>query len=268
MAVRNPAKRITRRRIRPRSTVAFVGVIAALGAAAAVAPSSLADDPTVEAGGGIYGYYWRPANASVAPGGSVTFKNSSASVLHGVSWINGPETPSCAGVPIDDGKTSWSGTCSFAQAGTYSFYCPVHPTEMKGAITATAGGPPSGNPPPSSGPPATGPVASDLKLAKRQRGSVVRGSIKLVQGGSGSRLVVELTAPRARLPGSGHTGKMRVGRLVRSSPRSGHLPFAVALARVARGALRDDETLPLTATITVTSPDGDVFKRIRGVVVR
>ena len=115
----------------------------ALGLALLLPALSLADDPTVEAGGGVYGYYWTPANVSVAPGGSVTFRNPSASVLHGVSWQSGSSgAPSCSGVPIDDAKTSWTGTCAFVQSGTYSFYCPVHPAEMKGTITAAAAGPP------------------------------------------------------------------------------------------------------------------------------
>jgi hypothetical protein len=200
-------------------------------------------------------------------GGTVTFKSASGSVEHGVTWTGGPEKPSCSGVPIDEGKTSWSGSCSFAQAGTYSFYCPVHPTEMKGTITATASGtPPTGSPPPP-GPQSAGAVASDLTLARRQRGATVRGSIQLLRAGSGSRLVVELTTRRARLLGPGHSGKMRVGRLVRSSLPSGRFGIAVPLARVARGALHDETALTVTVTVTVTSPDGEVFKRTRGVLM-
>src|SRR4051812_19176786 len=86
--------------------------------------------PTIEAGGGASGYFWSPSHADVTAGGSLGFKNSSASVPHGVSWSSGPETPKCSGVPIDDGTTDWNGTCTFAQAGTYTFKCPIHPTEM------------------------------------------------------------------------------------------------------------------------------------------
>jgi plastocyanin len=229
--------------------------------------ASLADGPTIQSAGGVYGYYWSPASVEVSAGGSVTFNSASGSVEHGVTWTGGPEKPSCSGVPIDEGKTSWSGSCSFAQAGTYSFYCPVHPTEMKGTITATAGGaPPTGSPPPP-GPQSAGAVASDLTLAKRQRGGTVRGSVRLLRVGSGSRLEVELTAPRLRLFGPGHAGKMRVGRLVRSSPAAGRFPIVVSLARVARGALHDEVALPVTVTVTVTSPDGEVFKRTRGVLM-
>ena len=229
--------------------------------------ASLADGPTIESAGGAYGYYWSPASIEVSPGGSVNFHSASGSVPHGVTWTGGPEKPSCSGVPIDEGKTSWSGSCSFTQAGTYSFYCPVHPTEMKGTIVATAGGaPPTGSPPPS-GPAAAGAVASDLTLARRQRGATLRGSIQLLRAGPGSRLVVELTTRRARLLGPGHSGTMRVGRLVRSSPASGRFPLAVSLTPVARGALHDELALPVTVMVTVTSPEGDVFKRTRGVLM-
>src|SRR5690349_11458947 len=75
--------------------------------------SSTAADPTVEAAGGAY-YSWTPSSVSTTPGGSVNFKSPSATVPHGVSWKTGPETPSCTGVPVDDFKTAWSGSCTFA----------------------------------------------------------------------------------------------------------------------------------------------------------
>src|SRR5829696_6737636 len=139
-----PRERRARRRVRRHGL--FAG---ALGLAYVFLPgaASLAEDATIEAAGGVYGYYWSPSSAQVAPGGTVAFKSSSASVLHGVTWSGGPETPSCSNVPVA-GKTSWSGSCSFVQAGTYNFYCTVHPTEMKGAITASATGMPDPNSPP------------------------------------------------------------------------------------------------------------------------
>jgi len=236
-------------------------------AAIAFAAASLAAEPTIEAvGGGPYA--WSPSSAQTAPGGTVTFKNPSGSALHGVTWTGGPETPTCSNVPIDNGKTSWTGICSFTQAGTYSFYCPVHPIEMKGTIAVGSASSPSPGSPPPPGSPTDGAVATALKLAKKQRGRAVRGSIRLLRAGSGSRLVVELTASRKRLLGAGHAGKMRVGRLARSSPTSGRYRFAVSLRRVARRALRHGEALPLMTTVTVTSSDGDVFKRARAVVMR
>jgi plastocyanin len=227
---------------------------------------SPAAEPTIDAAEGGNGYYWSPSHAEVGAGGSLAFRNTSPSVPHGVTWTGGPETPACSGVPIDDGKTDWSGTCSFAQAGTYAFRCYIHSTEMTGTITVTAGGsasPVSPSPPP----PTAGPVASDLKLARNQRGRAVRGSIRLLRAGSGSRFEVDLTATRAHLLGTGHAGTARVGRLVHPSPPSGRFPFSISLDSAARSALRDREALPLTVTVTVTSPDGEVLRRTRGVVM-
>jgi plastocyanin len=105
--------------------------------------TSLATEPTIEAAGGGYGgYYWSPSTAEVAAGGKVTFQNTSATVPHGVVWTGGPETPSCPGVPVNEGKTTWKGTCTFTHPGVYSFHCYVHPTEMTGTITVTNPGEP------------------------------------------------------------------------------------------------------------------------------
>lgn len=220
-------------------------------------------DPTIEASGGGP-YSWSPSSAQTAAGGTVSFKNPSGSVLHGLTWASGPETPKCSNIPINDGKTSWAGNCSFAQAGTYGFYCSVHPTEMKGTITVTAdGGPPPPPPPPPPGS-SGGPAASGLQLAKRQRGGSARGSIDV--GDDGSRLVVELRGARALL-GTGRAGTMRVGHIVRGAG-AGHVSFAVPLTRVARSVLAHGRhALPLTATVTVTGQGDDVFKQTRRVVM-
>src|SRR4051794_34630455 len=72
------------------------------GAAIVFASASLAAEPTIEAAGGLP-YSWSPSGAQTGPGGTVTFKNPSGSVLHGVTWTGGPETPTCSNVPINDG---------------------------------------------------------------------------------------------------------------------------------------------------------------------
>ncbi len=38
--------------------------------------------------------------------------------------------------------TKWSGACTFTQAGTYTFFCTVHGSEMTGTITVNTGGTP------------------------------------------------------------------------------------------------------------------------------
>jgi plastocyanin len=241
-----------------------------------VPTASPAADPAIEAAAGSYGsYYWSPAGAEVAAGGSVTFKNPSASVLHGVVWTSGPEKPKCAGVPIDDFKTSWSGGCAFEQAGAYAFKCTVHP-EMIGKITVSASGAtPSPTPgtPGSPGSPGTpgsqpdGPALQSLDVAKRQRGSSVKGSIDVSQSGAGGRLKVDLLANRAKLLGPGQGGKMRVGQLTRSSLSQGHVSFRVPLKGVARSVLKREGSLSLQVKITVIPPQGEAVKRTRGVVL-
>ena len=95
--------------------------------------------PTIEAvnNGGVYGemHMWVPSAATVGPGGTVTFQNTGAVVPHGVVWSGGPQTPSCSGVPLDRGETNWKGSCTFSKPGSYTFYCYVHPSEMRGTIT-------------------------------------------------------------------------------------------------------------------------------------
>lgn len=225
-----------------------------------------AADPTIEAHeGGSPFLSWSPSTVSTSPGGTVAFKNPSNSVPHGVRWNGGPEKPGCSGVPIEATKTSWNGTCTFALAGTYTFVCPLHFEEMKGSITVTNGTEPP--PPPPEGT-QSGPVAARLQLPGKQRGTSVRGSIELLRGGTGSRLQVSLRAARSRLFGAGRKGTTSAGRLVRSSPAAGNLEFSVSLSGAARRALRSLGSLPLQATVTVTAPGGDSFKRTRAVVMK
>lgn len=108
--------------------------VAVLGVGAA---GGLAAEPTIEVtGNSLATYAWTPSTAEVASGDSVAFKNATAN-LHGLVWENGdPETPSCTGTP-SVGQGNWSGSCTFAQGGTYKFYCPVHPTVMKGTVTVS-----------------------------------------------------------------------------------------------------------------------------------
>src|SRR4051794_39877080 len=93
---------------------------------------SPAEDPTIEPAESASGFYWRPSSVTLASGASATFRNPSNIVAHGLAWTGGPAQPSCSGVPVGSSGTAWSGSCTFAEAGTYSFVCTVHPTEMKG----------------------------------------------------------------------------------------------------------------------------------------
>lgn len=232
--------------------------------------AGLAADPTIEATEGLYGFTWSPSSAQIAPGGSVGFKSPSGSFPHGVTWSSGPETPKCSNVPINEGKTAWSGSCSFAQAGTYGFYCTVHPAEMKGTITASSPGTPNPYPPPPTDPggsPIQGPATAALKLARSQQGKIVRGSVSLSPAAVGGKLEVELLMPRSLLPESEGVGPIGVGRLVRGALQAERVSFAVLLRRVARRLLDEHGRLSLKVRVTIAPPGGRELVINRSVVV-
>ena len=104
-----------------------------LGIAAA---GGLAAEPTIEATGSSFATYaWTPSAAEVDSGGTVAFKHPTPTP-HGLAWESAPETPSCTGTS-SVGAGNWSGSCSFEQGGTYAFYCPVHPSQMRGMVTVS-----------------------------------------------------------------------------------------------------------------------------------
>lgn len=111
-------------------------VLLSLAVLGVTAAGGLAAEPTIEVTGtSLATYAWTPSTTEIDHGSSVTFKNATAN-LHGLAWEPGPETPSCTGTS-SVGKGNWAGSCTFAQGGIYKFYCPVHPTQMKGTITVT-----------------------------------------------------------------------------------------------------------------------------------
>jgi plastocyanin len=239
-----------RRRHGRRLLLLALAGIAALQAAGV----SVADQPTVEPAETASGYAWKPSSVTVAPGGTIAFRNPGNVVPHGVHWTGGPEKPSCSGVPVDEFGTSWSGTCSFAQAGTYTFVCTVHPEEMKGTITVASGETsPSPSPGPGQPPAGESPVVETLQLAARQNGQVVRGSVTVSSASAGGTLAVELRAPRIAL--GGHSkGTVLIGELRRPIPAAGRLPFAVHLRPVAQQALNRRGHLSLLVNTTVRPP--------------
>lgn len=114
-----------------------IAVVLACGALGLTAAGGLAAEPTIEVtGNSLATYAWTPSTAEIESGGSVAFKNATAN-SHGLAWESGPETPKCTGTPTSLGQGNWAGSCTFAQGGTYKFYCPIHPTIMKGTVTVT-----------------------------------------------------------------------------------------------------------------------------------
>jgi plastocyanin len=279
-----------------------------LGAAVVVLPAVAGSEtnPTITAvnsGGGYYGeqHAWSPARATVSAGGVVTLSNPTT-VAHGVEWRPGaPAMPSCTGgIPV--GATpaasgaNWSGTCTFAKPGTYTFYCTVHGPEMTGTITVNANGttttttttqPPSpgggstttpttsseygsGTTPGSSGSsgsPLAGSASQAVKLAASQHGKSVSGSLKVSHAGAGARLEVDLLAKSGSLATAGHSAQVRVGRLVRSPLRAGKVSFTVPLSAKAKRALGRHRRLALTVKIRLTPTRGSAVTITRSVVL-
>jgi plastocyanin len=277
---------------------------ALLGAAVVVLPAVASSEasPTINAvnypGGGYYGesHAWSPAAATIAAGGTVTLENESATVRHGVRWVNPPATPACTGVPVgttpENSGTKWSGTCTFTAPGTYTFYCTVHGPEMTGAITvnangattvSTQGGPPGttptgtatapgaqepGGPSGGSGSPLAGPASSAIRLAPVQHGGVVRGSVAVSEAGGGGRLEVDLLARRASLAVARRARPANAGRLVRSSLRPGVVSFKVTLNARAAHALRAHHRLALSVRVVIRSVHGSPVTVTRAVLLR
>lgn len=266
-----------------------------LGAGLAVLPGVASSEttPTINAteepGYTETSFHWTPSQVDVASGGTVRFVNGSMTVPHGIVWSGGPVTPTCeASVPVGatSSGTNWNGACTFAQAGTYTFYCSVHGPNMSGSVVVTSTGatttttgttttPPmttstgATTPPPSSKQsPLAGPLSQVLKLAKSQRGGSVHGSIAISNAGAGGRLEVDLFAQSAALAKAKRRAPVRVGHLVRSALSAGKLPFSVRLNARARRAIRRRRRLALTVKVIVTPAHGEPVTATRAVVER
>ncbi|HEX4436263.1 MAG TPA: plastocyanin/azurin family copper-binding protein [Solirubrobacteraceae bacterium] len=254
------------------------GISALLGAAFVVLPATAGSETTppavVAQNVGLYTHYWTPPSVSVEPGGTVEFSNPTE-VPHGVHWVGTPAgDPECtSGVPVGTTETAsgtkWTGTCKFATAGTYTYYCTVHGASMSGKITVgTPSSTPTPTPPtsPTTGPtgttsaPITGagdgtgtsPAAaaiSALKLGGVGHGGALHGSLQVSQTAAGGTLTIVL---QARL--GGH--RVQVGRLRRSQVSAGSQSWTITLSARARHALHAKGRLALTAKVLLTPPTG------------
>jgi plastocyanin len=158
--------------VRPRNLL----LVLLLGTVTAVLPAMASSEttPSVEAvtagTNGIYpAYAWSPKQSTVGVGGSVAFSTGSTSAPHGVIWTSSVKPTCSSSVPVEGAsKEQWSGSCTFTQAGVYTFHCAVH-EEMTGSITVNAAGvtPTMGTPAPAPTPttPATSPPPSPKPIA-------------------------------------------------------------------------------------------------------
>jgi plastocyanin len=252
------------------------GITALLGAAFIVLPAEAGSETTppavVAQNVGLYTHYWTPPSVSVEPGGTVEFSNPTE-VPHGVHWVGTPAgDPECtSGVPVGTTETAsgtkWTGTCKFAAAGTYTYYCTVHGASMSGKITVGTPSPTPTTPTnPTTGPtgttsaPTTGggggtgtspgaTAISALKLGGAGHGGALHGSLQVSQAAAGGTLTIVL---QARL--GGH--RVQVGRLRRSRVSAGPQSWTIALSAHARHALHARGRLALTAKVLLTPPTG------------
>ena len=278
----------------------YLPLVALLGAFVAIVPTiASSETPGISAYNepGLYGFHsWMPATATVGTGGIVKFSNPYSATYHGLKFTGGSAgaTPSCTGIPAaaseETGATSWQGECTFSTPGTYTFICTVHPSEMKGTITVSPNGTTTTTTPttttspggsttnPTSSPgesgsgqapgsPLAGSVSKAVKLARTQHGKSVRGSVQVAQAGAGGRLEVDLLASGASLAKAGHSAQTRVGRLLRSSLKTGSVSFSVPLSTKGKAALRRHRRLELTVRIVLTPTHGAAVTVTRVVVV-
>jgi plastocyanin len=270
----------------------YVPLVFVLGLATAVLPAIASSETTpVEAvnvpanGYAEETHYWSPSVEMVTAGSAVTFRNSTE-VPHGVEWRSAVK-PSCeegpGKVPVGTTEvasgTKWSGTCTFTQPGTYTFWCTVHHAKMVGTITVNANGTTTTTTTPTTTtttttttpttpaePPSGSPLTGSPSLRSSQRGGAVKGSLDISKAGAGDRLEIDVFAQSASLAKAKHSTRVRVGRFRRSSVSAGKVSFVVRLNAKALGTLKRHHRLALTVKITLTPFYGEATTVTRSVV--
>lgn len=121
------------------------GSAAILGAvllSLAAAHAALGADRTVA----MSGAQFVPASVTVNVGDTVTWRNDDG-IAHSARADNGS---------FDTGIfSSGSRSHAFTQAGSFGYFCAVHPSTMRGTVTVAAAATPAPTPPPPTPPPAT-----------------------------------------------------------------------------------------------------------------
>jgi plastocyanin len=215
--------------------------------------------------------------ATIATGGSVTFSSPTGNNPHNATFM-GPGPSSCnPELPMGPGGEAapWNSTCQFTTPGTYPFVCTVHPG-MGGSVSVVAPGTPT-TPPPTSGPgtppggsPPGGapgqPGSLSVKVARRQRGTTVRGSVTTSE--DDSRLAIKALVANRLLAKKPPNRKVSVGSLRKQIANAGKTSFAVKLNRAARRALNRRDRLVVTLRITLTPPGGQATTKTARVILR
>ena len=290
-------------------TLLLLALAALLGAAVVVLPALAAGTPApsevkLEVAEHCYFKEWPCWNVkgnnpedirqiqpfTIAQNGTISFEDNEAKYPTDVLWKGA--APSCtSGVPSTP-NTSWSGTCTFANAGEYEFESQdlfndgtFNYTKYKVIVEKSGGGgttsttttttttttptTPTTPSEPSHGPPLEGGLeggSQALKLASSQHGSTVHGQVKVSQADAGGRLEIGLFATSASVAKAGRPAQ-RVGRLIRSSLKAGNVSFSVPLTANGKAALRRHRRLTLTVKITLTPQHSAAVTLTRVIVV-
>jgi plastocyanin len=218
------------------------------------------------------------STATISAGGTVTFSSAIGNNDHNARFSPSAPSSCSPALPIDPQPPEWSSTCQFNAAGTYAFVCTAHPG-MAGTVSVLAPGTPT-TPPPTTGPGTSPPVGNppggspgqagplSVKVARRQRGTTVRGSVTTSE--VGSRLVIRALVSNRLLATSppSRVRKVSVGSLRRQLPSAGKASFAVRLNRAARRALNRRDRLSVDLRISVTPPGGTAIAKTARVILR
>jgi hypothetical protein len=220
------------------------------------------------------------STATITAGGTVTFSSGPGNNDHDARFPVG-SSPSVCNPPLPGSPAppSWSSTCTFNAPGTYSFVCTAHPG-MGGSVEVVDAGTPTtppptttgpGTPPPGDNPPGGSPSDPDsfsVKVPRRQRGTLVRGSVTTSE--DDSRLSIRALVSN-RLLATSPPRRIRnvsVGSLRRLVVNAGKTAFVLKLNRAARRALNRRDRLTVRLRITVTPPGGAATTKTARVSLR
>jgi hypothetical protein len=167
--------------------------------------------------------------------------------------------PPLPAFPAADG---WAGNCTFNAAGTYTFVCGQH-ASMTGAVlvgeapgttnTDTTGTGTTGT---TTGGPDGSPKPPRVKVKRRQRGVVVRGSVTTPAGPSRIQVRAFVAKKALASPAASAKRLVRVGSFSKRSTGTGRTAFSIRLKRTARVALKRRGRLAVRLRIAVTPAGG------------
>jgi plastocyanin len=240
-----------------RALILATVILAALpaGARAGALPSSgafTAMDFEWDAAGGGH-------TVVIAQGGAVTFGYPSGRSEHNAHFTTGIPSSCVQNAGADSGAVpplphtatgaGWTGSCTFGKPGRYTFHCDAHPF-MTGTVAVQAAGTSA------TSSPLTGRPGQAVRIAAKQRGATLRGTLKISPAGEGGSLQATLTA-----------GKLGVGR-TSTALHAGTVKLSVKLSRSGKDVLTRNGQLSVQVKLVIRTPAGQAVRVTRRVVLR